>query len=352
MKIIVTSGGTGGHIYPALSLCKYLENNGEEILFVGGKNKLEEEIIKKEDIEFRGLELENSKGVIGKIKLLINLIKQIKVSLKIIKEYKPDLVIGFGNYISLPVCIASILKGIPLFLHEQNSIMGKANVLLGFFAKKIGYSIPLIKEKHKNKLVNVGNPRSNDCLKNTISNIKINVSKNNVLIFMGSLGSTTINNILKEFIDISDNDNEYHIVTGKKYYQTFIKNIKEKDNIHIYPYIENMTSFMKKCDLVITRSGATTISEIVTLGMPSILIPSPYVTNNHQYHNAKYLLDKEAAFLLEERNLTSRLLKEKIDYLLNNKNERIKLRINSLKLAVFDSNNKIYKIIKEIANGK
>ena len=108
-----------------------------------------------------------------------------------------------------------------------------------------------------------------------------------------------------------------------------------------------MISFMKKCDLLITRSGATTISEIVTLGLPSILIPSPYVVNNHQFHNANYLHKNNACLMIEEKDLSPTILKEKIDYLLNNNEERIKLRINSLKLAVFDSNSKMYKLIKE-----
>jgi len=107
---------------------------------------------------------------------------------------------------------------------------------------------------------------------------------------------------------------------------------------------------MKKCDLVVTRSGATTICEIITLGLPSILIPSPYVVNNHQYHNASYLLKNEACLMLEEKDLTSNNLKEKINLLLNNNELRIKLRLNSLKLATFDSNSKIYKIIKELVN--
>lgn len=352
MKVIITSGGTGGHIYPAVSLCKYLENIGEEVLFVGARNKMEEEIAKKEEINFVGLEIGERNGFINKIKLVINLFKSILKSLKLIKSYKPDIIIGFGNYISFPISIAGIIKKIPLFLHEQNSTMGKANVWLGYFAKKIGYSIPLTKIYHKDKLVSVGNPRSSECLKSKMSNLSLDMSRNNILIFMGSLGSSSINKVLIDFINNNNDNNIYHIVTGKKYYDSFIKKVKNKENIKIYPYIDNMISFMKKCDLVITRSGATTISEIVTLGLPSILIPSPYVVNNHQFHNANYLLGNEACLMIEEKDLNSKILQEKIDYLLKDSETRIKLRLNSLKLAVFDSNNKIYKIIKEIVNEK
>ena len=275
MKIIVTSGGTGGHIYPAVSLIKYLENNGEEVLFVGAKDRMEEEVAKKEDIDFYGLEFGKRNGFFNKIKFIWSLFKSFIKSLMLFKNYKPDVVVGFGNYISFPVCLAAKIKNVPIILHEQNSTMGKANKFLGYLAKKIGYSIPLLKQYHKNKLVNVGNPRSSECLKKIYSDYKIDITKNNILIFMGSLGSSTINETLKQFIKNIDDNNIYHIVTGKKHYDNFIKNLKIKENVNIYPYIDEMVPLMKRCDLVVTRSGATTISEIVTLGIPSILIPSP-----------------------------------------------------------------------------
>lgn len=352
MKILVTSGGTGGHIYPAVSLIKYLENNGEEVIFVGGKNKMEEDIAKKEGIKFIGLQLGNRNGIINKLKFIINIFKSFFRSLKVLDDCKVDAVVGFGNYISFPLCLAAYIKKVPIILHEQNSIMGKANILLGYLARKIGYSIPLKKKIHKNKLVNVGNPRSSECLKSVIvDNQKIDITKNNILIFMGSLGSSSINNILKEFIIKNNDNNIYHIVTGKKYYNDFIKGLCVKGNMKIYPYVDDMIGLMKKCDLVVSRSGATTISEIITLGLPSILVPSPYVVNNHQYHNANYLKENKATIMIEEKNFNAHYLQENIDFLLNNNEERINLRINSLKLAVFDSNNKIYNLIKEVVYG-
>jgi UDP-N-acetylglucosamine--N-acetylmuramyl-(pentapeptide) pyrophosphoryl-undecaprenol N-acetylglucosamine transferase len=164
---------------------------------------------------------------------------------------------------------------------------------------------------------------------------------------MGSLGSKTIINILKKFIFVCDDTIIYHIVTGKGLYNE-LKELNDKNNIKIYEYIDDMISFMKKCDLVVTRSGATTISEIITIGIPSILIPSPYVVNNHQYLNAKYLLDNNACLLIEEKNLNENVLNSKINYLLNNSNLRINMRINALKLAVFDSNSRFYKLINEV----
>lgn len=348
MKILVVSGGTGGHIYPAISLIKYLENNGEDVLLVGARGGMEEDIAKKEEVKFEGLLFSRRNGLINKIKFICSLIKAFFASLSIIKNYSPDVVVGFGNYISFPLCLASKIKNIPIILHEQNSIMGKANIVLGYIAKKIGYSIPLLKEHHKNKLVNVGNPRSSECFKSVYHGSNIDVTKNNVLIFMGSLGSSSVNEVLKDFIKNNNDNNIYHIVSGKKHYTDFINYIDLKSNIKIYPYIDNMISFMKKCDLVVTRSGATTISEIITLGMPSILIPSPYVTNNHQYYNANYLYKNGACLLIEEKNLNHIELKNKIDGLLVNSEERVRLRINSLKLAVFDSNNKIYNLIKDV----
>lgn len=350
MRIIVTSGGTGGHIYPAISLIKYLENKGEEVLFVGNENGMEKEITEREGINFIGLNISRGNGIINKIKFFKNMVKSFFKAKIIFNKFKPDIVIGFGNYISFPMCIVAYLKNVPIFLHEQNSTMGKANVILGYIAKKIGYSIPLIKEYHKGKLKCVGNPRSSECFRQTFNVFDINVTKNNILIFMGSLGSSTINNILIKFVNENKDTNIYHIITGKKHYETFVKQVTIKENIKIYPYIDDMISLMKKCDLVITRSGATTISEIITLGLPSILIPSPYVVNNHQFYNASYLHKNNACVMLEEKDLSSGILKDNIDYLLKNNGERIKLRVNSLKLAVFDSNNKIYNIIKEMTH--
>lgn len=347
MKIIVTSGGTGGHIYPAISLIKHLQNNDEEVLFVGAKNKMEEEIAKKEDIDFLGLEFNNRNGFINKIKFFISIVKAFFNSLKLLNKFKANVVVGFGNYISFPLCLAAKIKKIPIILHEQNSVMGKANRILGYLAKKIGYSIPFIKEYHKEKLVSVGNPRSNECLKNGFNTFKIDITKNNVLIFMGSLGSSSVNLTLKKFINEINDENIYHVVTGKKYYDDFIKNINLKSNVKVYPYIDDMINLMKKCDLVVTRSGATTISEIITLGLPSILIPSPYVVNNHQFHNANYLYQNNACIMLEEKKLNSDTLKENINKVLNDRALRINLRLNSLKLATFNSNNKIYNLIKE-----
>ena len=349
MKIVVTSGGTGGHVYPAISLIKYLENYGEDVLFIGCKNKLEEEVAKKEEINFIGLNFNNRNGLINKIKFIFSIIKNIFKTIKIFNEYKPDAVVGFGNYISFPVCIASRIKKIPIILHEQNSTMGKANIFLGLFAKKIGYSIPLIKEYHKNKLVRVGNPRSNECIKNR-NNVNIDMTKNNILIMMGSLGSSSVNKVLIKFINSIDDSNIYHIVTGKKHYESFKDKITNKSNINIYPYLEDSIAYMKKCDVLVSRSGATTISEITTLGIPTILIPSPYVINNHQFHNASYLLKNEACLLLEEKNLNCMTLKNNIDKLLNNNALRIKLRLNSMKLATFNSSSKIYDLIKEVTD--
>ena len=132
MRIIVTSGGTGGHIYPAISLIKYLENNGEEVLFIGGKNKMEEEVARKEEIKFIGFEFGKRNGVINKFKFIISLFKAFFKSLKLFNELKVDVVVGFGNYISFPLCFAAFIKRIPVILHEQNSTMGKANIILGY----------------------------------------------------------------------------------------------------------------------------------------------------------------------------------------------------------------------------
>lgn len=335
MKIILVAGGSGGHIYPCLELAKYLKENNEQVLLCGSINSLEEKIYKENGFEFQGVK-------INKKKISSHFINYKKIN-KIYKEFKPDLVILFGNYISVSFAMNAIVKKIPIFLHEQNVIYGLANKLLGYKAKRIYLSLPINKNVHSKKSVLVGNPKSDIKVKDSFA-FK---SRHNVTIVMGSLGSITINNLLKEFIKIANSDIDYHIVVGNKYYDEFRKNLDIKNNIHIYPYLDNLASYMKKSDIFISRAGATTISEILVNGACSILIPSPYVKNNHQYLNAKYLKDNNASILIEESKLDAFKLNEEINKLINDYKKRLDMKMNARKLAVLESKKKIYEDIKK-----
>lgn len=333
MKIILVAGGSGGHIYPCLELAKHFRENDNEVLLCGSNNSLEEKIYKSNNFDFKGLDVNRKK-----IKSFFKNKNKIKI---IYDEFNPDAIILFGNYISVSFALVAIYKKIPIYLHEQNVIYGNANKLLGIKAKKIYLSLPIKKDIYHKKSLLFGNPKSD--INNTCK--LLNKSKNNVVIVMGSLGSATVNKTLKEFIRICNGEVEYHIVVGSKYYESFTKDLKVTSNIHLYPYLDNLSSYIKECDVFVSRAGATTISEILSLGACSILVPSPYVKNNHQYHNAQYLLDNNACILIEESKLNANILNVYINDLIKDYDKRKRIRDNALKLAVLDSKKKIYEDI-------
>ena len=331
MKYILVAGGSGGHIYPCLSLAKYLHDKGESVLLIGALNSMEETIYKNSGLEFYLLNINKKK-----VKSFVLNYKKI---IDIYKDFNPDGVILFGNYISFSFALMAKKMKIPIYLHEQNIVYGKANKLLGVFAKKIYLSLPIKHNIYKKKSLLVGNPKSDYQKKNKVS---LNDGYN-VFIVMGSLGSSSINKMLLELIAISNKNINYHIVTGKKHYDDFIKRINKKDNIYVYPYIEQLLDYTSECDLFVSRSGATTLLEIINYKIPSILIPSPYVANNHQYKNAMYLENHNAAYVLEEKHLTSYKLEKMIEEIVFDDKKRDRLRCNLSLIQSINSKEKIYK---------
>ena len=336
MKIMLVAGGSGGHIYPALELAKYFKDKGEEVLLAGSKNSMEETIYKESGLDYVTLDITKRK-----IKSFFNNYKDIN---EIYKKYKPDKIILFGNYISASFALVAILKKIPIYLHEQNVVYGKANKLLARFAKRIYLSLPIENNAFKRKSLLVGNPKG-DITK--FDDIYLPRNKKNVFIVMGSLGSETINNLLLDLTKICDSSINYHIVTGKKHYENFNNKYMKKDNAFIYPYLNNLIAYTSKCDLFVSRSGATTLTEIINYKIPSILIPSPYVSNNHQFKNAKFLSDNDAAYLMEENNISASGLHNKIKEILNDENTLRRMKKNLMKLNVDGAKKKIYGDIKD-----
>lgn len=355
MKIIITTGGTGGHIYPALALInKIKEKEQAEILFIGTHNRMEKEIIPKHNLKYKAIKIYglNRKNIFKNIKTIKSLIVSYKKTKKIIKEFKPDIVIGFGNYVSVPVLYRAAKMKIPTIIHEQNSIPGKANLFLSKYVDKIAVSLNSAKTHFpKNKTVWTGNPCSEDALKQKIipkSKYKLNKNKKLVYIVMGSLGSSKINEFLIKTMSLFNNkDYEVLFITGKEHYNEIKKN-NFPSNVFIEPYIENQTGLLKNVDLIITRCGATTLSEIIALQLPAILIPSPYVTNNHQYKNAMDLVNKNAAHLLEEKDLKGDKLVREIDKLINNSKKLNQYITNLKSLGKTNSATLLYNEIKKI----
>ena len=356
MKAIVVAGGTGGHIYPALAIIDkiYEKEPNSEILYIGTSDRMEKDIVPQRGIEFIGLEMKgfNRKNPFKNFSVVLKTTKAYRKAKKIIKKFNPDIVIGAGGYITAPVLYAAHRLGYKTLVHEQNSIPGMSNKFLGNFANTLCISFPESKKYFKNdNIVYTGNPRSEEITKvEKVSRKKYKFSKNKklVVIVMGSLGSTTITNKLKEMIpNFKDKDYQVLIVTGNAYYNDY-NNVDIPDNVKLVPFLDNLINLMKDSDLLVSRAGASTIAEITSIGIPSILVPSPYVTHNHQYLNAKELEDKKACIILEEDNFDSNNLIELIDKVLNDKDLYKELSINSYKFGVRDSALKIYNEIRKL----
>ena len=356
MKAIIVAGGTGGHIYPAIAIMNKIKENEEnsEFLYIGTSDRMEKDIIPALGIKFIGLEMTglNRAKPLSNIEVLHKFRKAIKESRKVIKEFNPDVVIGAGGYITAPVLYAAHLEGKPVLIHEQNSIPGVSNKFIGTFANRICVSLPNSMNLFpKDKVVYTGNPRSEEIIKvDKLSKTELGFKKNKklVVVVMGSLGSTTMTEKIKELIPaFNDKDYQVLIITGKKYYDDY-KNIEVSDNVKIEPFMDNLINLLKDSDLIVSRAGASTIAEITAIGLPAILVPSPYVTNNHQYKNAKELEDAGACKIVTEEDFSKETITKAIDDLFSNQKEYDKMVEDSKKLGIVDSATRIYNEIKNI----
>lgn len=354
MRVVISAGGTGGHIYPAIAIINKIksEEPNSEFLYIGTADRMEKDLIpelgiKYEEIKVSGLK---RKLTLENFKVLAQFLKARNKCKKIIKDFDPDVVIGAGGYVTGPVIWAAKKLGKKTFIHEQNSVVGLSNKYLTKYADKVGVSFEsTMKYFPKDKVVLTGNPCSEKALNMKKANKEdygLSKDKKLVLIVMGSLGSKTVNDKIVSFLDAFRNkDYEVMFVTGNSYYEK-VKTLKVPNNVKVVPFVYELPSLMKATDLMITRAGASTMSEILVIGVPSIFIPSPYVTNNHQYKNAMDLVDKNAALILEEKDLTKVNLINLIDKTLSNKNEYNNIKNNLKELGIKDSGARIYELLK------
>ncbi len=303
-KILIAAGGTGGHLFPAIAIAEELKSmiSNVDIMFIGTKNRMEAEILPKSGYNFRGTSIKGLPRKIGlkTISFLFSFLIAFFQALKEVLKFKPNIAIGTGSYISVPPLIASKITGAKVFLSESNSLPGIATKFLSPIADEIYLSFEQSKKyfKDKSKLFVTGTPVRRTLFEsNRDDAIKyFNLSKElkTILVIGGSLGAKSINEKLKKIYQkLSEN---YQIIwqTGKQDFEQY-KTLERNEHVIILPFIEKMDYAYSVCDLLISRSGASTVSEIVAQGIPSILIPSPNVTENHQYYNAMELVEKGAA---------------------------------------------------------
>ena len=355
MKILISAGGTGGHIYPALAIIegfkKYDKNL--EVLYIGTKNRMEKDIVPKNNIPYYGIEIYGlSKNIFKDIKDVFLILKAKKEIKQKILEFKPDVVLGIGGYVTYPVLSVAHKMHIKTFIHEQNAIPGKTNKMISKYADIIGVSFKESAKYFPNKKVlYTGNPtgiRAINTSKITKSSLGLKEDKPLVVVVCGSLGSETVNKAMQGYLKTSEGkDYQVVYITGKSLYEDFTKE-KYPSNVLVVPYLDNLSGLLKSTDVLVARAGASTIAEVLSLKVPTIFIPSPYVANNHQYYNALSLKEEGLAVMLEEKDLSTENITKNVNELLYNKEKQIKIKNNLSKISTLDSTKIIYDAIKEL----
>lgn len=365
MRVLLTGGGTAGHINPAIAIANYIkeQDSESEFLFVGTQRGLERTLVPKcgYDIKFinvmglrRSLSAEN-------IKVLINYLKSMRDSRRIIKDFKPDVVIGTGGYVCAPVIKSASALKIPTLIHEQNVFPGLAIKMLSKKADITAISFEETRSMMSAKrMVLTGNPlRPNLFAVHDIDLVRAQYGfdeKPMVLMFGGSLGAEKMNEALVEMI-IQGRTGEFNLIasTGERYFDMVMKklsdagiNLQKQRNVKVLPYIYNMEEIFFAADVVVGRAGAITVSEITALGKAAVLIPSPYVAHNHQEYNARYLEKNGAAKVVLENEVSGKTVADEILSILKNKAELEKMQNSSRNIGIADACKTIYNCIKEI----
>ena len=356
IKLIISGGGTGGHIYPALAIAKAIKemNLNSSILFVGAKNKMEMEKVPNEGFSIKGLWISGFKRSLSTQNFLIPLKLFVSVihSFLIIKKFKPNVVIGTGGFASGPILKVAQWLGLPTLIQEQNSYPGITNRILSKNANRICVAYDGMENFFpKCKIRLTGNPiRANLIDSKSYDGAKLyfdlNPKMKTLVVIGGSLGSKRINELIRSNLDFFKKLNLQVLwQCGSIYYKQYSE-ISSK-NIFIKPFISNMDKLYAAADFIISRAGAGTISELCCIGKPILLIPSPNVTANHQYHNALALMKEKAALMIEEKELEENFQK-KLSLLIGNKSIQKQIKENLRRLSKPDATQKILNEIIEI----
>ncbi|MGL5683478.1 MAG: undecaprenyldiphospho-muramoylpentapeptide beta-N-acetylglucosaminyltransferase [Marinifilaceae bacterium] len=315
-KVIISGGGTGGHIFPALSIANALKkiDNDIDILFVGAEGKMEMERIPANGYKIIGLPVRGLvRGSIFKnFQVIANLMKSVKICSNIINDFKPDVIVGVGGYASGPIGIRGVMKKVPVVLQEQNSYAGMTNKLIGKYARRICVAYDNMDRFFPaEKIIKTGNPVRANLLSDMInleeaySFYGLDSSKKTIVVTGGSLGARSINNAIVDMAErIAKRDDIQLLWQCGKYYFDKLKDSFDGKyaNIKLVPFLERMDYVYAISDIIIARAGASTISELAVLGKAAILVPSPNVAEDHQTHNAMALVQNNAAEFIADKD--------------------------------------------------
>lgn len=363
LRIIISGGGTGGHIFPAISIAnaiKQLEPTAN-ILFVGALGRMEMQRVPDAGYNIKGLPVcgFDRKHLWKNIKVLYKLWQSRRLAKAIIKEFKPNVAVGVGGYASGPTLNQCASLGVPYLIQEQNSYAGVTNKLLAKRASKICVAYEgMDRFFPSDKIILTGNPVRQNILQNNISKadarkaFQLDPEKKTILIIGGSLGARTINeSILQHLSDIRNSDVQFIWQTGKVYKEAIAKRLEGEEplaNLHVTDFISDMASAYAAADMVISRAGASSISEFCLLGMPVILVPSPNVAEDHQTKNALALVNKQAAVYVKDAEAPEKLINTALS-IVNDESKLNELHQNILGMALKNSAERIAEEVLKIA---
>lgn len=350
LRIIISGGGTGGHIFPAVSIANAIKElyPEAEILFVGALGRMEMQRVPAAGYKIIGLPIcgFDRKNLLNNIKVLFKIWKSQRMAKNIIKDFKPMAAVGVGGYASGPLLNQAAKMGIPCLIQEQNSYAGVTNKLLAKKAERICVAYDgMEKFFPAEKIIKTGNPVRQSLLSSTIEkdeavkSFGLDPEKKTILLVGGSLGARTINDSVMQHLDLVENaDVQFILQTGKYYHAQITDTLKGRQpkNLVVTDFISDMAAAYKAADLVISRAGASSISEFCLIGKPVILVPSPNVAEDHQTKNAMALVEKQAAIYVKDADAPATLLKQAIE-LVNDDKKLQNLSANILTLALPDS---------------
>ena len=369
MHILFAGGGTAGHINPALAVAGYIKERHPDakISYIGTANKLEAKLVPQKGYDFYTIDVRGFQrkltpsGIIANVSAVKKAFVASDRCKKLLKELKPDVVVGTGGYVSGPVLKSAQKLGIKTAIHEQNAFPGVTTKMLAPKADCVMLAMPEAEKylKLNKKPVVTGNPIRGELLKITPSQAREKLGLDErplILSFGGSLGARRINEAITELIKWHNGTDKFHHIhgTGKVGYADMmngLSDIKLSDTVAVREYIDDMDVCMAAADLVICRAGAITLGELQACGKPSILIPSPYVAENHQFHNAMTLKKAGAAEIIEEKDLNGQVLINAVSNMIENKSKLEKMSNAAKSSAIVDANERIYQIIMQLYTG-
>lgn len=329
-KVLIMAGGTGGHIFPGIAVAEELKARGWDTSWLGSKGGMEEELVGETDIQINLISVSGlrGKGIVGWLKAPISLTKAVYEAMKVLKEVKPNMVVGFGGFASGPGGLAAFLTRTPLIIHEQNAIAGMTNKVLSKFAKRVFQAFPGAFDESR-KLETVGNPVRQSIIALRDKNRAVELASEssnslNVLVVGGSRGALALNKnlpvLFKSFIDKKQIKIWHQVGKGREkessefYAQA---GIELNQSVSISEFIVDMADALDWSDLVICRAGASTVSEIAAAGLCAVFVPFPYAVDDHQTANADWLVKQDAAICIQEKDLLTETSKDKISHLIN-----------------------------------